>query len=114
LTVECTIHIRRQGRQELRAGPESAPPCAPGRVLRVARLMALALWFDQLLRDGQIASYAELARPGQVTPARITRIMNLLCLAPDLQEALLFLARVERGRDPLHLRKLQPIAATVD
>jgi hypothetical protein len=40
--------------------------------------------------------------------------MNLLCLAPDLQEALLFLPRVTRGRDPLHLRQLQPIAATLD
>jgi hypothetical protein len=76
--------------------------------------MALALRFDQLLRAGQIASYAELARLGQVTPARISQIMNLLCLAPDLQEALLFLPRVTHGRDPLHLRQLQPIAATVD
>jgi hypothetical protein len=76
--------------------------------------MALALRFDQLLRDGQLASYAELARLGQVTPAHITQIMNLLCLAPDLQEAVLFLHWVERGRDPLHLRQLQPIAATAD
>jgi hypothetical protein len=76
--------------------------------------MALALRFEQLLRTGQIASYAELARLGQVTPARISQIMNLLCLAPDLQEVLLFLPRVTRGRDPLHLRQLQPIAATLD
>jgi WD40 repeat protein len=46
--------------------------------------------------------------------ARISQIMNLLGLAPDLQEALLFLPRVTRGRDPLHLRQLQPIAATLD
>jgi hypothetical protein len=76
--------------------------------------MALALRFEQLLRAGQITTYAELARLGQVTPARISQIMNLLGLAPDLQEALLFLPRVARGRDPLHLRQLQPIAATLD
>jgi hypothetical protein len=118
LTIECAVHFRRQrhgGRKHLRAGPEPPPPSQePGRVPRIARLMALALRFDQLLRAGQIASYAELARLGQVTPARISQIMNLLCLAPDLQEALLFLPRVTRGRDPLHLRQLQPIAAALD
>jgi hypothetical protein len=76
--------------------------------------MASALRFEQLLRTDQIASSAELARLGQMTPARISQIMNLLCLAPDLQEALLFLPRVTRGRDPLHLRQLQPIAAILD
>ena len=95
LTIECAVHFRRRsrGRQKLRAGPEP-PVREPGRVPRVARLMALAIKFDQLLRSGQVASYAELARLGQVTPARVTQIMNLLCLAPDLQEALLFLPRV--------------------
>jgi hypothetical protein len=76
--------------------------------------MALAILFEQLLQAGTITSYAELARLGQVTPARISQIMNLLCLAPDLQEALLFLPRVTRGRDPLHMRQLQPIAATLN
>jgi hypothetical protein len=40
--------------------------------------------------------------------------MNLLHLAPDIQEALLFLPVVERGRDPLVLRDLQPMAMTPD
>ena len=40
--------------------------------------------------------------------------MNLLLLAPDLHEALLFLPRTERGRDPIHLRQLQPLAQIAD
>jgi hypothetical protein len=76
--------------------------------------MALAIKFDNLLRTGQIADYAELARLGHVSRARISQIMNLLALAADLQEALLFLPRTHRGRDPIHLRLLQPIAATPD
>ncbi len=72
---------------------------------RVARLMALALRFEQLIREGVVADYAELARLGHVTRARVTQIMNLLHLAPDIQEqVLLFLSAVERGRDPLVLR----------
>jgi len=33
--------------------------------------------------------------------------MDLLLLAPDVQEALLFLAPVERGHDPIHLREVR-------
>jgi hypothetical protein len=40
--------------------------------------------------------------------------MNLVNLAPDIQEAILFLPRTEHGCDPIHLRLLQPIASTID
>ena len=40
--------------------------------------------------------------------------MNLLCLAPDLQEQILFLPATERGRDPVTERDLRPIAAVAD
>ena len=93
------------------AGP---PPLGPGRVPRVSRLMALALRLQELVRTGVVADYATLARLGHVTRARISQIMNLLNLAPDLQEALLFLPPVERGRDPLTLGQLQPLAALLD
>ena len=76
--------------------------------------MALAIRLDGLVHSGVVTDYAELARLGHVTRARITQIMNLLLLAPDIQEAILFLPRVERGRDPIHLRQLQPIALVPD
>ena len=94
------------------AQPRAVVP--PGRVPRVARWMALALRFEQLLREGQVASYAELARLGHVTRARVTQLMNLLWLAPDIQEDILFLPRTERGRDSIILCQLQPIASTPD
>ena len=40
--------------------------------------------------------------------------MNLLMLAPDIAEEILFLPRVTEGRDPIHLRQLQPIAILPD
>ena len=40
--------------------------------------MALAIRFEQLVRDGVVADYAELARLGRVTRARMSQIMNLL------------------------------------
>lgn len=118
LIYECHVHFRRCGRgsrRELQAGQE--PPRSvrePGRVPRVARLMALAIRFEEYLRAGQVADYTELADLGHVTRPRISQIMNLLNLAPDIQEAILFLPRTQRGRDAIHLRQLQSIAAAPD
>jgi hypothetical protein len=83
-------------------------------VPRVSRLLALAHRLDELVRTGVIADYATLAELAHVSRARISQILNLLVLAPDIQEALLFLPRTVRGRDPIHLRQLQPLAAVLD
>jgi hypothetical protein len=53
--------------------------------------MALAIKFDGMIARGEVRDYADLARLGYVTRARLTQIMNLLHLAPDLQEEILFL-----------------------
>lgn len=116
ITFESSIHFDRGGRgcrKRVREG-EAPTPVPPGRVPRIARFMALAIRFDRLVRAGEVAEYAELARLAHVTRARITQIMNLLMLAPDIQEAILFLPRVEHGRDPIHIRQLQPIALMPD
>ena len=118
LTIECTVHCRRQGHGSAKelatAAPPAAPAVVPGRVPRLARLMALAIRFDGLIRAGHIRHQAELARLGHVSRARIAQILSLLHLAPDLQEAVLFLPRVQRGRASVILAKLLPIAAIPD
>ena len=80
----------------------------------MSRLTALAIRLDQLLRDGEVSDQAELARVGHVSRARLTQIMNLLNLSPEIQEAILHLPLVERGRDPVTERDLRPIAAVAD
>lgn len=115
ITIERTVHFGRgrSSRKELRDGKEKKP--APmGRIPRVSRLMALAIRFDQLIRDGVVADQAELARLGHVSRARVTQIMDLLGLAPDIQEAVLFLPATERGRAAITERDLRPIAAMAD
>ena len=116
LTIECAFHVTRRskGRQEMQAGERPKMPCARGRVPRVAKLLALAHRFEDLVRKGEVADCAELARLGCVSRARISQIMSLLCLAPDLQEEVLFLPRTERGRDPIQMRHLLPIAQVAD
>ena len=81
---------------------------------RVAKLLALAHRLEGLLRGGVVKDYAALGRLGHVSRARISQIMSLLYLAPDLQEQLLFLRPTTRGRDRLQLRHLLPVAATAD
>ena len=113
IQFQTRVHFRcgRNGRKQLRTGESPARPATPGRVPRISRLMALAIRFDRLVRDGVVADQADLARLGHVTRARVTQIMNLLCLAPDIQEELLFMARVARGQDPIHERQLRPVTA---
>ncbi len=119
LTVECKVHfeVGRKTRKKLEVGDATPDPVAlvePGRVPRVARLMALAIRLERLLAEGVTRDYADLARLGGVTRARLTQIMNLTLLAPDIQEALLFLPRTLRGRDPVTEPQLRSIAAVPD
>ena len=89
----------------LKPGP--APKKMPKtRIPRISRLMALAHRFAGLLDTKQVTSMSELAACGRVTRARITQIMDLLLLAPDIQEALLYLPACE-GRDPITLREMR-------
>lgn len=117
LIIECDVHFQLQGkgsRKVLETGPKPYRPAEFGRVPRVARLMALAIKCEGLIRDGAIESYSEIARLGHVSRARVSQIMNLLNLAPDIQEAILDLPRIESGRATMILAQLQPIASTLD
>ena len=113
LTLTCRVKFtagRAGGCAAMEPVLADAQPVPVGRLPRVTRLMALAIRLDGLIRAGQISDQASVARLGRVTRARITQIMNLLLLAPDIQEQLLFLPPVGRGRAPVLVRDLQPIA----
>lgn len=105
-TVTRPIHFRvRETRRRIVTEP--APPLPPGRVPRVARLMALAIKFDKMLQDGVVGSQTDLAALARVTQPRMTQIMNLLHLAPDIQEDILHLPSVATGRDPISERHVR-------
>ena len=85
-----------------------------GRVPRISKLMALAIRFEGLIRDGQVSDQSQLARLAHVSQPRMTQIMNLLHLAPDIQESVLFLPRITSGKAAIHEKLLRPIAAEID
>ncbi|MFN0053429.1 MAG: hypothetical protein ACKV0T_14695 [Planctomycetales bacterium] len=67
-----------------------------------------------MIQDGEVRDYADLARLRRVTRARVTQIMDLLLLAPDIQGSLLLMPAIETGNDPIHERQLRPIVAVLD
>jgi hypothetical protein len=100
---------------DFRAGKPSNQPRADAErsgesIPRIARLMALAIRFERLLREETIRDYAELARRGRVTRARMTQIMKLLDLAPDIQEQILFSPPLKG----LNERNLRCIVSKID
>jgi len=111
-TVTREIHFAVKGnRKRAIAGPAPSKSEPNGRIPRISKLMALAIRFDQLLKDGVVANQSELARLAHVTQPRMTQIMNLLNLAPDIQEQVLNLQPVARGRDTVTERDLRPIVS---
>jgi hypothetical protein len=87
VVIRGTLSLPRRRRgQQSDAGEPSPNPAASARIPRIARLMALARHVDELVRSGTVASYASVARLGRVSRARLSQIIGLLNLAPDLQE----------------------------
>ena len=85
-----------------------------GRVPRISKLMALAIRYDQMLNEGVVQSQTELAELLHVSQPRMTQIMNLLHLSPEIQEEVLLLPPVKAGRDSVTERELREIVTLWD
>ena len=116
LTLTKKIHfsMANKGKRQIKPGPTPVVDIPDGRVPRISRLMALAIKFDGLIASGAIRDQTQLAELGHVSTARVTQIMNLLHLAPDIQEEILFLPRVMNGRDAIRERVIRSITAELD
>jgi len=115
VVIRGTIPLRPRRRpHDHGAGKPLANRAPPPRIPRIARLMALARHVEELVRSGTVGSYAAAARLGRVSRARMSQILGLLNLAPDLQEQLLFLEHPARGRPAPVLRQVLIVAAALD
>jgi hypothetical protein len=75
--------------------------------------MALAIKFQDMVDRAELRDYADIARLGYVTRARVTQIMNLLNLAPGIQEDILVASSSSDGRDATTERHIRSIAKLV-
>lgn len=115
VSVDFQFSIKQRGRGAKKRIVEGAAQSdesksALERIPRISRYMALAIHFEDLIRQGVVTDYADLARLGHVTRARVTQIMNLRLLAPEIQEELLFGEKRGDDRIPIQLKSLQVLA----
>jgi hypothetical protein len=88
------------------------PPKTP-RTPRVIELLRKALEWQALLQSGQVHNQAEIARREGITRARVTQVMSLLRLPPEIQQHILALPDMVR-RPAITERALRPIAQIAD
>jgi hypothetical protein len=73
-----------------------------------AVMLALAHQIQRAIDRGELAGQAEAARRLGLTRARLTQLLDLTLLAPDVQETLLSMETVD-GTEPLSERALRPL-----
>ena len=80
---------------------------------RVTELLRKAIEWQALLESGEIVSQPDIARQEGITRARVTQIMGMLRLAPEIREKILSTPNAVR-RPPITERVLRPIATIND
>lgn len=113
LTFDVHFESGRTSHQRLARGASAPEPAPRGQVPRLTRVLALAHHFAELIRTGVIADYAEIARLTGFTRARITQMMDLTLLAPDIQEQILIWPRVKGERSAPSEKRVRKIAGIV-
>ena len=109
----------RPGEKESSATPVRSPAPAPtqetspDRLPKITRLLVLGHHFENLVREGVVKDYAEIARLTGLSRARVTQIANLTLLAPDIQEVVLSPPAVLTDGERLTEHDLRPMAAEV-
>ena len=115
--VEFKVHFRSGhcGRRQLGEGPTLTTPDGPnGELPRLTRLLALAHRWNRLIEEGVVANRAEIAATMGLSRARVTQIMDLLYLAPDIQEEILLPPNGEKPELNVPDRAMRPITRIPD
>lgn len=115
IQVEVTLPVRPRRHEGRKGGqPDSVTDAGSrSRIPRITLLMALAIKFQDMVDCGEVRDYADLARLGYVTRARLTQVMNLLLLAPDIQEQILFTESGDNAVTPRE-RQLRAVVSIPD
>ena len=88
------------------------PPREP-KIPRVAELLKKAIEWQTLLDSGKIADQAEIARREGITRSRVTQIIAMLRLAPEIQKRILALPASVRSSSVTE-RLLRPVTGIID
>lgn len=108
--IEGAFLRQRAGKSVAFAATPPAPKPPPvRRPAHVARQLALAHHLQRAIENGAVADRAAVARNLGLTRARVTQLLDLLLLAPDLQLAVLEMEAID-GVEPTSERPLRQVA----
>jgi hypothetical protein len=82
-----------------------------GRLPQITRVLSLAIHFDEMIRRGDAKDYADIARLSCLCRERVSQIVRLNYLAPDIQVELLYLPPTPTGRYPISEVAVRKIAS---
>ena len=112
MNPSAPLEIQFQLRAQPRPVGDAARPELPsvGRLPQATRVLALAIHFDEMIRSGDARDFADVSRQTYLCRERVSQIMRLNYLAPDIQVELLYLPPVPTGRYPISETALRKIA----
>jgi len=105
--LEIQFYLRSKPRP---AGTEQAASTKAGRLPRITQVLALAIHFEDMIRRGEAKDYTDLARLSCLCRERVSQIVRLNYLAPDIQIELLYLPPTSSGRYPISETAVRRIA----
>lgn len=112
--VEIQFRLHPTGRAADSGATSDAPRPTAGRLPRVTQVMALAIQLQDMIQRGDARDYADLARLGCLTRERMSQIMELIWLAPDIQREILEFPPRAATRFPISELAARRIAAHLD
>ena len=108
--VQLQPTVRQINRAPKKLAPAAESGLKRGRFPRITQVLAMALQFQEMIGKGEIRRHADLARLACVSRERISQMMVLTWLAPDIQEAILRLPQMPGGRFPVSEGALRKVA----
>jgi len=108
--VKITFQLRPRISPRERTSTNTREPQANGEVPAVTRALSMAIYFEHLIRIGDASDYATVSRMSGLCRERISQVMRLTCLSPDIQIELLYLPHCPAGRYPVSESAVRKIA----
>jgi hypothetical protein len=112
--AEIQFSLYSTGRRPGERDPANAPRGGNGHLPRITQVLALAIHFQGLVQRGEARDYADLARLGCVSRERMSQVMELLWLAPDIQQTILEFPPSPLARFPISEIAVRRIATILD
>lgn len=113
-TTATEIQFKLHSARKPREGKPAEVVSQPGRLTRVTQVMALAIHFQGMLESGEATDYADLARLAGLSRERMSQIMELIWLAPEIQQEILELPAIRTGRFPISEVAVRKVAEPLE